>query len=198
MKIIVWGTDEQVATLKKGKDDINWIQLTNPTAWVDYPDANAFFDLSGNINDYVNSYPVFVNRVHESLPKQHNLIRMNGWPGFIENETWEITGEIDDAVIEVLNALNKKYIACADEPGFISARIIAMIINEAYMAKEEGVSTEEEIDIAMKLGTNYPYGPFEWAKKIGIQSIHQLLTTLAKNDVRYTTASSMNALIKKY
>ena len=109
-----------------------------------------------------------------------------------------VIGEIDDAVIEVLNALNKKYIACVDEPGFISARIIAMIINEAYMAKEEGVSTEEEIDIAMKLGTNYPYGPFEWAKKIGIQSIHQLLTTLAKNDVRYTTASSMNALIKKY
>ena len=198
MKIIVWGNDEQVVALKKGSININWIRLSNPTAWVDYPDACAFFDLSGMISDYGNTYPVFVNKVHESLPQQANLIRMNGWPGFIENDTWEITGKIDQAVIDVLNALDKKYIACADEPGLISARIIAMIINEAYLAIEEDVSTEEEIDIAMKLGTNYPNGPFEWAKKIGLQPIHQLLTVLAKHDKRYTAASSINKIIANY
>ncbi len=198
MNIIVWGTDEQVTALKEGRNHINWIRLSNPTAWVDYPDADAFFDLSGNISDYGNGYPVFVNKIHERLPQQDNLVRMNGWPGFLENDSWEITGKINQAVTDVLLALNKKFIVCADEPGFISARIIAMIINEAYMTKEEGVSTEEEIDIAMKLGTNYPYGPFEWAEKIGIQSIHELLSALTKNDNRYTPAASMNALINQY
>ncbi len=45
---------------------------------------------------------------------------------------------------------------------------MAMIINEAWHALAEEVSTKNEIDTAMKLGTNYPYGPFEWAEKIGL------------------------------
>jgi 3-hydroxyacyl-CoA dehydrogenase len=44
-----------------------------------------------------------------------------------------------------------------------------MIINEAYFALEDNVSTKAETDIAMKLGTNYPYGPFEWGQLIGLK-----------------------------
>ena len=58
-----------------------------------------------------------------------------------------------------------------DEPGFVSARIVAMMINEAYFTWEAGTSTKEEIDIAMKLGTGYPYGPFEWGEKIGLRGL---------------------------
>jgi 3-hydroxybutyryl-CoA dehydrogenase len=32
---------------------------------------------------------------------------------------------------------------------------------------DDEISTKAEIDIAMKLGTNYPYGPFEWSEKSG-------------------------------
>ena len=53
-----------------------------------------------------------------------------------------------------------------------------MIINEAFIALREGVSTKEEINTAMKLGTNYPYGPFEWAGKIGIERVNALLDKL--------------------
>ena len=41
----------------------------------------------------------------------------------------------------------------------------------AYLALEEHVSTKEEINTAMKLGTNYPFGPFEWANAIGANNI---------------------------
>ncbi len=58
-----------------------------------------------------------------------------------------------------------------DEPGFVSARIVSMIINEAYFTLEAGTSTKEEIDIAMKLGTGYPFGPFEWGEMIGLSRI---------------------------
>ncbi|TMI92961.1 MAG: hypothetical protein E6H08_11285 [Bacteroidetes bacterium] len=75
-----------------------------------------------------------------------------------------------------------------DVKGFISPRVVSMIINEAYFALEENVSKKEEIDIAMKLGTNYPYGPFEWSKKIGLKNIAALLTELSKTEKRYQPA----------
>ena len=53
-----------------------------------------------------------------------------------------------------------------------------MIINEAFFALEQSVSTQPDIDIALKLGTNYPMGPFEWAEKIGLQRVNELLEKL--------------------
>ena len=72
---------------------------------------------------------------------------------------------------KILSLLNRKTEWVPDVKGFISPRIVSMIINEAYFTLEENVSTKEEIDIAMKLGTNYPYGPFEWSKKIGLKKL---------------------------
>ena len=65
-------------------------------------------------------------------------------------------------------------------------RTIAMIVNEAYFALEANVSTKQDIDVAMKLGTNYPYGPFEWSKKIGLQEIYNLLNLLTTIDQKFT------------
>ena len=63
-----------------------------------------------------------------------------------------------------------------------------MIINEAYYTVEEGTATCEDIDLAMKLGTNYPYDPFEWTQKIGIRNVCQVLSAVFENtkDERYT------------
>ena len=60
-----------------------------------------------------------------------------------------------------------------------------MIINEAWFAVGDEVSSREEIDTAMKLGTNYPFGPFEWGNKIGMQNILALLQRLYLTDSRY-------------
>ena len=60
-----------------------------------------------------------------------------------------------------------------------------MIINEAYFAVEDNVSSKTEIDTAMKLGTNYPHGPFEWAGLIGNKNILALLQQLYVTDRRY-------------
>jgi 3-hydroxybutyryl-CoA dehydrogenase len=75
-----------------------------------------------------------------------------------------------------------------DQPGFISARVIVMIINEAFLALGEGVSSKNDINTAMKLGTNYPYGPFEWAEKIGIKNIITLLKKMSATNPAYTPA----------
>ncbi|MFX8832908.1 3-hydroxyacyl-CoA dehydrogenase family protein, partial [Acinetobacter baumannii] len=73
----------------------------------------------------------------------------------------------------------------------LAARVVAMIINEAYFGWGEGISSKADIDIAMKLGTNYPYGPFEWGYKIGVQKILELLQVLSKTDDRYTPAKAL-------
>ena len=49
-----------------------------------------------------------------------------------------------------------------DAPGLVVARTIAMLVNEACDAVLQGVCTPEGADLAMKLGVNYPAGPFEW------------------------------------
>jgi 3-hydroxybutyryl-CoA dehydrogenase len=49
-----------------------------------------------------------------------------------------------------------------DAPGLAVARTVAMLVNEAADAVQQGVCTAEGADLAMKLGVNYPAGPFEW------------------------------------
>ena len=90
-----------------------------------------------------------------------------------------------------MSALGWSFRIVPDQPGMIAPRVIAMIVNEAYFALGEKVSTREEIDIAMKLGTNYPFGPFEWAQKIGIENIRTLLTSMRRSDPRYEMAPAL-------
>jgi 3-hydroxybutyryl-CoA dehydrogenase len=44
----------------------------------------------------------------------------------------------------------------------VVVRTVAMLINEAADAVQQGVCTPQGADTAMKLGVNYPAGPFEW------------------------------------
>jgi 3-hydroxybutyryl-CoA dehydrogenase len=102
---------------------------------------------------------------------------------FCQNEKLKTKAE------EVFSCFNKKIEWTPDIPGFLTPRVISMIINEAYFALDEKVSTKKEIDLAMKLGTNYPYGPFEWSERIGLKNIHALLSELHKTNSRYEPAA---------
>lgn len=134
---------------------------------------------------------VFVNAVTttlNSLPA--NVVRLNAWPGFLLSKSLEVastTNNMQQATL-VLDGLKWSYNMVPDIAGMITPRTIAMIVNEAYFALGDEVSSKEEIDIAMKLGTGYPFGPFEWSQKIGLNKIHSLLTSLAATDKRYEPA----------
>lgn len=73
---------------------------------------------------------------------------------------------------------------------YILSRVLAAIINEAALAFDEGVATSDDIDTAMKTGTNYPRGPLEWADHIGFDTCRRLLETLntQTGDGRFTPA----------
>jgi len=127
-----------------------------------------------------------VTGTNSVLPEK--FVRINGWPGFLRRPVIEASSGSENNkknTVEVFNCFNKKTEWVADVPGFITARIVSMIVNEAYFALEQQVSSKDEIDIAMKTGTNYPYGPFEWGKLIGIKNIYALLMELSRLDKRY-------------
>ena len=90
---------------------------------------------------------------------------------------------------KVFDELGWDYQLVPDITGMISARIAGAIINEAYHTLQAKVSTRSEIDIAMKLGTHYPYGPFEWSKKIGLKKVYEMLLQLSKENSRYEVST---------
>jgi 3-hydroxybutyryl-CoA dehydrogenase len=66
----------------------------------------------------------------------------------------------------------------ADAGGLIVARTIAMLINEAADAVLQGVCTSDAADAAMKLGVNYPAGPFEWLAAWDVHAVIRVLDHL--------------------
>jgi 3-hydroxybutyryl-CoA dehydrogenase len=77
-----------------------------------------------------------------------------------------------------LQALGWTPVEMADLPGLVVARTLAMLVNEAADAVQQGVCTAEGADAAMKLGTNYPAGPFEWLARMGAARVVNILEAL--------------------
>ena len=197
MKLVVVTNEELKEELLSGgisnECKIDWISSSSELSL--FPDADAVIDLLFEQNGYDITHlknilpkPVFVNSVTKTISEIGlPFIRINGWPGFLKRSTTEVfcNDSNKSEAEKILALLNKKAEWVPDIKGFISSRVVSMIINEAYFALEENVSTKDEIDIAMKLGTNYPYGPFEWGQKIGLKNIAGLLTELSMTEKRY-------------
>ena len=131
-----------------------------------------------------------ITTLHDLQVEDAPIARFNNWSSTNERTKLELAA--NSSSISTIEHLLKNwqidYEITADAPGFVSARIIAMIINEAYLALGEEVSTIPEIDTAMKLGTNYPNGPFEWCDLIGAANVSALLEKLSQQNTRYTPA----------
>ncbi|MDP1901754.1 MAG: 3-hydroxyacyl-CoA dehydrogenase [Rubrivivax sp.] len=77
-----------------------------------------------------------------------------------------------------LAALGFTPLPLADTPGLVVARTVAMLVNEAADAVLQGVCTPAGADAAMKLGVNYPAGPFEWLAHWSATEVLALLDAL--------------------
>lgn len=88
------------------------------------------------------------------------------------------TDEVCKTIEEVSAKMNKTAIECKDVPGFVSNRVLQVMINEAIFELYEGVATTEGIDGIMKLGMNHPMGPLELADLIGLDTVLAILNVL--------------------
>lgn len=127
---------------------------------------------------------------HIHLKIKATLFGFNGLPTFLNRPILEtaLWHSGDQKVLEdICKKLSTDFTIVDDRVGLVTPRIVSMIINEAYYTVQEGTSTREDIDLAMKLGTNYPYGPFEWCERIGIRHVYELLNAVYEDtkDERY-------------
>jgi 3-hydroxybutyryl-CoA dehydrogenase len=198
MQIVVVADEPQLSELKT-KPLREEVIMRFATSLDDVDDkADALFFLKEEDSAFSNidrlksfTCPAIVHSVVHTLEElPMGLIRINAWPGFLKRDIMEVSAAKDDetSVRKIFDTLGWKYLLVPDIPGMIAARIISMIVNEAWFALGDEVSDRENIDVAMKLGTNYPYGPFEWGERIGLQNIVHLLRHLARHDERYTPA----------
>src|SRR5262249_50307666 len=98
-------------------------------------------------------------RVFPPLETNHLI---DGAPGL------QAAAEATEAIEALFRESGRETARVRDDAGLVLGRIVCLIINEAAAMVMEGVASAREIDVAMKLGANYPRGPLEWADLIGI------------------------------
>lgn len=98
--------------------------------------------------------------------------------------------ETIEAVKEVADKMKKVGVVVNDTPGFIVNRLLVPLCNEAIKMLEAGVASPKDIDTAMKLGANWPMGPFELSDMVGLDVHIGATAGLAKelNDNHYECA----------
>lgn len=94
----------------------------------------------------------------------------------VDRRSFDMPGELHEAVRRFFAGAVDGDASITEQ--YIVSRVLATIINEAALAVDDGVAAEGDIDIAMKLGTNYPFGPLALADRIG----------------RYTCAAMLRAM----
>jgi len=198
MQLVVVADDDQREEIRKKNinPDTELIFINDIENIADHNSAIAILLLDDKMEDFLvdTNKPVIINSTAKTLNEIRlpaNYSRINGWPGFLQREIWELATNNEQLVKPIFEESGWKYKLVKDEPGLVSGRIISMIINEAWFAWGDDVSSKEEIDNAMKLGTNYPFGPFEWGEKIGLEKIYDLLKRLSEKEQHYQAAPAL-------
>ncbi|NYV75386.1 3-hydroxyacyl-CoA dehydrogenase [Streptomyces sp. UH6] len=96
--------------------------------------------------------------------------------------------------VGLFQALGKKVSVVGDVPGMIVARTVARIIDLAFDAVARGVAGEEDVDTAMRLGVNYPLGPFEWSRRLGDDWAYGVLDAVHEREPSGRCAPSLALL----
>lgn len=210
MNILARGEKIQTDELKQLFSLVEDVQLTciqdTDLPSINLKEFDVIFDLSFDSQENQLTYysglkgkAVFVGAVKKQLAMaahQHNksieccLVGMNTLPTFINRSLVELSllHLADETIVaQIMKRLNLNYRLVGDRVGMVTPRIVCMIINEACYTLQEGTADMKDIDTSMKLGTNYPQGPFEWADKIGITNVYQTLEAIYNDtkDERY-------------
>jgi 3-hydroxybutyryl-CoA dehydrogenase len=109
----------------------------------------------------------------------------------------ETSDETVEKVKFAAEKMGKETVTINEFPGFVTSRISALVGNEAFYMLQEGVGTPEEIDKAIKLGLNYPMGPFELGDLVGLDTrLNNLKYLHEKLGEKYRPAPLLEQYVK--
>ena len=105
--------------------------------------------------------------------------------------------EVLDQGKRLVEKMDKFVVESQDYPGFVVNRILMPMINEAFQTWQEGVSSPESIDEAMRRGTNQPMGPLQLADFIGLDTCLAIIRVLYDGfkDPRYRPSAKLVQLV---
>jgi len=94
--------------------------------------------------------------------------------------------------------LEKKPILVYESPGFVTTRLICLLINEAMLVLNEGVASAEDVDSAMRIGYDFHYGPLEMADRFGLDSVLAALEQMFRDfgDVKYRPSFLLKKMVR--
>lgn len=106
--------------------------------------------------------------------------------------------ECYSAIRDLSLDIDKSPVEVRDVPGFISNRVLQIMINEAIYCLYEGVATVEDIDTVMKLGMNHPMGPLQLADFIGLDTVLAIMETMYEGyaDCKYRPCPLLRQYVK--
>ncbi len=157
---------------------------------------------SANIPVLTSSLCVPVSELASVSSRPERLIGIGLYDSFSKAQMIEIApSKITDADIlknaeSILSSLGLNYSIVPDRVGLVFPRTVSMIINEAVQVYSEQIASKEDIDTAMKLGTNYPSGPLEWADRLGADLVYNILSALQSKtgEERYKPHNSLKEM----
>lgn len=98
----------------------------------------------------------------------------------------------------VEEVIQKKGIMVFESPGFVTTRLICLLINEALHVLEEGVASAEDIDNAMRIGYSFHQGPFEMADRFGLDSVLAALDRMFREygELKYRPSIVLKKMVR--
>ncbi|MDQ0163005.1 3-hydroxyacyl-CoA dehydrogenase [Aeribacillus alveayuensis] len=109
----------------------------------------------------------------------------------------ETNKETVETIKQVAEKMGKETVVINEFPGFVTSRISALIGNEAFYMLQEGLGTPEDIDKAIKLGLNFPMGPFELVDLVGLDArLNNLKYLHEKLGEKYRPAPLLEQYVK--
>lgn len=106
--------------------------------------------------------------------------------------------EVQDKAIAFCKDLGKTPVTVDEAPGFVVNRLLIPMINEAIGVYAEGIASVEEIDTAMKLGSNHPMGPLELGDFIGLDVCLAIMEVLCTefSDSKYRPHPLLRKMVR--
>jgi 3-hydroxybutyryl-CoA dehydrogenase len=113
-------------------------------------------------------------------------------------KTLTTSDETFEFACEFSKSLGKEPVKTKDVPGFIVNRVLMPMLNEAVFALQDGVGSAEDIDKAMKLGTNQPLGPLALIDLIGLDVTLDVIDVLYKEfrDPKFRAAPLLRQMVR--